>query len=90
MIKDAAAVLRNIEVRKTVAVVIRNSDALAKAARRHTGFFRYVGKRSVAIVPVQRVAQRRVRGEEIALAAVHQVNVHPAVVVIIEKCAACS
>ena len=90
MIKDAAAVLRDIEVRKTVAVVIPDSDALAKTARRHACFFRYVGKRSVAIVLVERVAQRWVRGEKIALATVHQVNVHPAVVVIIEKCAACS
>src|SRR6266481_5284872 len=85
VIKDAAAVLRYIEVRKTIAVVICNSDAHAKAARRHTGFFRYVGERSVVIVPIQRVAQRRARSEKIALAAVHHVNVHTAVVVIVEK-----
>ena len=90
MIKDAAAVLRDIEIRETVAVVIPDGNALAKAARRHTGFFRHVGERAVAIVPIQRVTQRRIGTEKIAFAAIHQVNVHPAVVVIVEKCAACT
>src|SRR5260221_6214575 len=90
VIKDAAAVLRDIKIRKTVAVVVPNRDALAKAARGHTGFFSYVGERAVAIVPIQSVSQRQVRIEKIALAAVYQGDVHPAVVVIIQKCAACS
>ena len=42
----------------------------------------------LSIVAVERVAQRMRWVVEIALAAVDQINVHPAVVVIIEKSAA--
>jgi len=45
---------------------------------------------SVAIVAVERIAQGRIRGEKIALPAVHQVNVHPAVVVVVQKGATCA
>src|SRR5437773_547992 len=88
--QNASTVLSNIKIAKSVAVIIPDGDALAKATRRHTGLFRYVRERSVAIVSVERIAQRRIRSEKIALAAVHQVNVHPAVIVVIEKCAACT
>src|ERR1700682_6240514 len=82
VIKDAAAVLGDVQVRKTVAVEIPDRDALSKDARSHTGFFRYVGERPVAIVLIQRVAQRGIGIVEIALAAVDQINVHPAIIVV--------
>src|SRR5580693_9206945 len=88
VIEDAAAVLRHIDIRKTVAVVITHGNALPVTAGRHPGSFRYIGERAVAIVFIEGVAQRQVRCEEIALPAIYQIDVHPAIVVVVEKCAA--
>src|SRR6202011_2253061 len=88
VIKDAAAILGDVQVRKPVAVEIPDRDAVAKAARPYTSFFRYVRKCSVAIVFIQRVAQRGIGSVEIALAAVDQINVHPAIVIVVQERAA--
>ena len=75
-------------IRKAVAVVVANRDALAVAAGRHPGFFGHVGKRAVTIVAIERIAQGRIGSEEVALAAVDQIDVHPPVVVVVEESAA--
>ncbi len=51
----------------------------------NAGFFGHVGESAVAIVVVERVAQRLGRIVKIALATVDEVDVHPAVVVVVEK-----
>ena len=90
MIENAAAVLRDIEVGKSVAIVVADGHALAVAAGSDAGFFGYIGERSVAIVSIESVAQRRIGIVKIAFAAVDQINVHPSVVVVVEKSAACA
>src|SRR5262249_35357052 len=50
--------------------------------------FRDVGECAVSVVFIQCVAQRGLRIVEVTLAAVDQVNVHPTIVVVIEKSAA--
>src|SRR5208282_1539631 len=84
-IKNVAAELRDTEVGESVAVVITDGDAHAVSAACHSSLFRYVGEGAVAIVPVERIAERARRRIKICLAAVDQIDVHPAVVVVVEE-----
>ena len=70
MIKDVSPVLSHVKVGKAVTVVVPHGDAHAVAATRHTGFLGDVSERAVAIVAIERVAQRPYRTVEIAFAAV--------------------
>src|SRR5262249_53138430 len=87
-VKNAAAVLRNIEIGKPIKVVIGHSNAHSVASAWHASLLRYVGKRAIAIVTIQRVAKRGLWVEEIAAAAIDQIDVHPAVIVVVEEGAA--
>src|SRR5580704_2667523 len=83
VIEDARGVLRHVNIRKAVAIVVANGDAHAVGVATDAGFLCDVSKCAVAIVFVERVAQRRIRIEEVALAAIDEINVHPAVVVVV-------
>ena len=61
---------------------------MPKVAAGHSGLFRHIGERAVAIVFVKSVVNRLVRFPKIAGPTIHQVNIHPAIVVVIEKGAA--
>ena len=89
MIEDAAPVLRDVEILKSVAIVVAHRNALPEPSGCDTGLLGHIGKCSVAIVLIQRVAQWLGRREKIALAAVHQIDVHPAVVVVVKERTAC-
>src|SRR5439155_12573575 len=69
-------------------VIVAHGDALAVAAGAHSGLLGDVGERAVPVVAIERVAERRLRIVEIAAAAVHQVDVHPTVVVVVDERAA--
>ena len=84
-IKDTAVVAGYEKVGIAVAVVVPDSDAHTVTCVAYSGFYGHVSEGSVAVVPIERVAQRCGRREKIAGAAVHQENVHPTVVVEIEK-----
>src|SRR5215469_688935 len=83
VVKNAAAILRDVQIRKSVVIVIANRNALTESACRYTRFVRNVGEGAIAIIFVQGVAQRWIGREKITLTAIHQVNVHPAVPVVI-------
>src|SRR5450631_406725 len=85
VIENAALVLRNVEVGKAVAVVVARRHPHAVAAAGHTGLFGHVGERAVMIVAIQSVPQGVRRIVKIAFPAVDQINIHPAVIVVIEK-----
>ena len=87
-IENAAAILRDVEIGETVGVVVANGDAHAVAAAGDAGFFGDIRERAVAIVAVEGVAERSGRSPKIAGATVDEVDVHPAVVVVIEEGAA--
>ena len=61
---------------------------MPNAAAGHSRLLGHVGEGAVAVVAVERVAQGRPRREEVGPAAVHEVDVHPAVVVVVEEGAA--
>jgi hypothetical protein len=89
VVQDASSILRHIQIGKTVAVIVAHGDALPVAAGSHARLLRDVGEGSIAIVAIERVAQGRIGIVEVALAAVDEIDVHPSVVVVIEKGAAC-
>src|SRR5207302_11165376 len=88
--EDAARVLSDVEIRKPIRVVIAHSNAHAVSVSRHTGLFRHVGESAVPVVVVQGIAQGLLWGVEVAMPAVYQIDVHPAVVVVVKKSAACT
>ena len=85
MVQDASAILSDVNIREAIAIVVAHGHSLAIAAAGYPGFFSDVGESAVAVISIERVAQRRTWVVEITLAAIDQVNVHPAVVVVIEE-----
>jgi hypothetical protein len=80
--------LGDVYIRETVSVVVTHGYSHAVAATGHAGFLRNIGESSVAIVSVKRIAERPRGSIKIATSAVDEVDIHPPVVVIIEKSAA--
>ena len=88
LVKDAAPVSGHQHVRPAVVVVVPYGDAHAEIGPGHSGLFRDVGKCSIAVVLVQGIAHRLGWLPKVAGATIHQEDIHPAVVVIIQKGAA--
>ena len=88
VIQNASPILRHVDVGEAVAVVIAHRDALAIASGANARLLRDVGKSAVAIVAIERIAQRRLGIIEVALPAVDQIDVHPSVIVVVQKGAA--
>ena len=85
VIQRALAVRRHEQIGIAVIVVVADCSAHTEGAARHARLLRDVSERSVSIVLVERVSQRRLRREEVGGTRVHQVDVHPAVVVEIKE-----
>src|SRR5579862_2279988 len=83
-------ILRDVQILKPIAVIVADRYSLAESASSNASLLGHIGKRSVAVVSIQRVAQRRIRRKKVALAAVHQIDVHPSIVVIVKKGASCT
>ena len=87
MVENDTVVLCHEEIGPAVAVVIPHCRTHPISSSGNASFFCYVRETSVAVVSVKCVAQRGLGIEEITLAAVNQVNVHPTIIVIINECA---
>ena len=85
MIENAAAVLRDVHIGPAVGIVVPHSYTHAIASGGDAGLFGDLRECPVAIVAVEGIAEGWIRGEKIALAAVHQIDVHPAIVVVVQK-----
>ena len=84
-VEDIAPHLRHINVRIAVPVVIPHGDAHPIASSGAPRLFRHIGESSVAIVAVKRIPQRLGRIVEVRFAAVDEIDVHPAVIVVIQE-----
>jgi hypothetical protein len=84
-VKNGPAVGGYKQVRVAVVVVVAHRRPHAERAAGHARPRGDVGKRAVPVVPVQGVPKRLSRLVEIARAAVDQVDVHPAVIVVVQK-----
>src|SRR5579864_5224137 len=85
VVQDAVGILRDIQIRKAVSLIIPNRHAHAIRISRHTRFLRYISERAIAIVVVKSITQWWRGLVEIAGPAVYEVNVHPPVIVVINK-----
>src|SRR5262249_8580163 len=88
VIKDAARVLSYVEIRNAITVVIAHRDSHAVSVSSYSGFFRYVGESSIPVVVVEGIAHVLLWAVEVTGPAVHQIDVHPSVVVVVKKSAA--
>ncbi len=86
VIENAAAVLRNVEVGKSISIVVPHGYALSVAPGCDARFFGDIGKTAVVIIAVEGVAQGWSRVKEVTFATVHEIDIHPAVIVVVEEC----
>ena len=77
---------RDVNVRIAVVVVIADGNPHAiNAAVRYAGGLRHIRKRSVGILAVERIPARLAIHRELVASALHQKNIQPPVLVVIEK-----
>src|SRR5712691_3305698 len=87
MIEAVLSEIRNVDVRPAVIVVVAHCDSETPALIRDASFVRNVGERSVVIVMEQHCARgRSLSFQSSKRRTVEQVNVWPAIVVIIKEC----
>ena len=87
MIKNTLAVSRDKQVGVAVVVVIANSHAHAEGSARHARLVGHIGECAVMIISVESIPGHLARLIKIAEAIVDKINVHPTIVVIVQKCA---
>src|SRR5262249_28738734 len=88
-IQPVLAEIGDVEVFPPVIVEIPDTHALPPSLIRHARFISDIGKRAVAVVTIERGARRlRLSAQRTERRAVNQVDIQPAVVVIINKGAA--
>jgi len=88
VVEDTAAVLRYVKIGKPVVVVVAHRGSHPEASRTDASFFGDIGEGPIAIVSVEAIPQRLFRCVEVALAAIDQVDIKPAVLVVVEEGAA--
>ena len=84
MIQPVLAVIGDVEIFPPVVVVISHADALSPARCSEAGLRGYVGESSIVIVTVEVVAGRCFVGGLLKPGSVHQKNVRPAVIIVVE------
>ena len=84
VVEPVLAVVGDVEIFPSVVVVVADANALAPAGCGQTGFGGHVGERAVVIVAIQVIAGTLPGGKSFERRAIHQKNVGPAVVVVVE------
>src|SRR5215831_6503626 len=87
-VQNAALILGHVQIGKAIAVEIAYSDTYSIAAAGYPSLFRYISERAIAVVRVESVAKRRLWSVEGTGVVIDHVDVHPAIVVVIQKRAA--
>src|SRR3977135_3862509 len=85
LVENAATIGCDEDIRPPVVVVVTDGNAHSESSACHARSFGHIGERAVAIVLVKCIADRLSGGPEIAQPAVHQVDIHPAVIVVVEE-----
>src|SRR5579859_1272540 len=83
-IEDVFAVVGDVEIFPAVIVIVADAGSLAPAGVGQAGFVRDIGESTVVIVMVEMAGREIARGRRIESGAVHDEDVWPAVVVVIE------
>src|SRR5215471_2423976 len=87
-IQDTPAVGRYKDVWIAIVVIVTHGHPHSESAASHARLFRDVSKGAVPVVLAQRVPDRFRGFIEVASPAIHQVDIHPPVIIIIQKGAA--
>ncbi len=85
VIEDVLSVIGNEEVFEAVVVVVAHADTLSPARPGHPCLLGYVGESPVAVVLEEVAGRFLARREAIQAPAIHQEDIEPAVVVVVEE-----
>ena len=86
MVKNGGMVIGGYQqVGPAIIVIVANGSPHREHIGGDSRFFRDIGKRAVSIVPVKSAAQRFRWLIKVTRTVVDQVNVHPAIIVVVEK-----
>src|SRR5690242_19696925 len=85
MIKTILARIGDVEIFPSIIVVISDANSLAPSRRDESRLRSHIGKSSVMIVVIQMVRGSPIGGEALQCCAIHNEDVGPSVVVIIEN-----
>src|SRR5690348_7340027 len=88
VIKNALTISGDENVGPAIVVVVTDGDPHPEGCTEDSGLLGDVGEGSVAIVFIEGVADGLSGLPEVARTAVHQKDVHPSVVIKIQKCTA--
>src|SRR4029079_19615433 len=87
VVKDIAPVARDIQIDPPVSVVVSRGRSHTERAAADPGLFRNIAKRTITIVMIACVPERSRRYVEIRGSAVHQIYVHPSIIVVVKESA---
>jgi hypothetical protein len=85
VVENALAVGSDKDIGKPVVVIIADSDPHAKSPACHTGLLGHISEGAIAVILVEGIPERPGWLEEVTGAAVDKIDIHPAIVIIIEK-----
>ena len=85
VIEPVLAVIGDVEILPSVVVVVSDTNSLAPTRRDKSRFLSHVRESSIVIVVIQMVRGSLIGGEALQRCAIHDENVGPPVVVIIEN-----
>ena len=86
MIKPILAVVGDVEVLPSIIVVVAHAHPLPPSACRESSLHRHIGESSIVIISVQMIGRGLSPGKSFEGRAIHQKNIRPAIIVIIEDC----
>src|SRR4029077_18883866 len=84
VIEHVLSVVGDVEVFEAVVVIVPHANTLAPAGVSQARLFSHIGERAVVIVAVEMAGGSFAGGEAFQFRTVHEKNVGPAVIVIIE------
>ena len=91
VVQDGLSEADDVEVGKPIVIVVTNRDPHPEnAGRRHACLGGDVCKRPIAVVAIQRSAQRTLRLIHLSRRAIHQVEIQPPIVIEVDPRRACS
>src|ERR1700722_560466 len=85
VVKAVLAVVGDIEIFPSIVVVVADANPLPPSGRGEAGLRGHVGERAVMIVAIQVVRRSLSGGKSLEPRSIHQKNIGPAVIVVIEN-----
>ena len=84
VVETVLAVVSDVEIFPSIVVVVADANALSPTGRCQPSFCSDFGECAVVIVVIQAIRRAFARGKSFQLRAIHQKNVGPSIVVVVE------